>query len=439
MRDAVHVALHVAPLQRQQLAQTTASRQCRNQQAAQVRRRDFHQPLFFPRLQAPGAHGFGRAVEPHDVHAVALERCVVSVALRNRPVEQMAHACLEPIEADLAAFGAATGEGGARQQVRWHVTLLGPQHRDLSRSSKRGVHRIEARAEHGVEISSRDGPERHRAECRAGASGHVDGGLQQQPHMDLELAHRMRLACVAPRVVAQGAIRDVCQGGLSSRQHADRQRRTRASAHVRSNAIGQGLCLGARHDVADRPIRDAMKTHAVAHSPTRDVLAVTEGEVPWMRALRPQSGRTAAPLREPVLASHRFSQKCAGARPKSSTFMKPVVLRCREVAVKPRVDPLALEPQRPTAAHAHVAKPGALDCATNGRFRDARMDRGVAAGPPPAWCRYRHSWLPGTSSQGHPWVHGQRPVASSSAHRPEARCDRRGTARGSVAESCALY
>ena len=250
----------------------------------------------------------------------------------------------------MPALGAATGERGGLQQVRRYVALLGPQRRDLACRGKRRVHGIEARTEHGVEIGSRHGSEGHRAECPARASGRVDGRLQQQPHMDLELAHRVRLARVTTRVVAQVAIRDVCQGGLGERLRADPRERPRARAHVRPDAIGERLCLAARHHIAGRPIGEAMKAHAVAHLPTRGVLAVAEREVPRVGALRPLSWRTTASLGEPVLTSHGCTQKCAGGRTQvknvHDTRCAPMSGGCRQ-ATRPTHSRLNRSARRP--------------------------------------------------------------------------------------------
>src|SRR5690606_37786329 len=74
-----------------------------------------------------GAHGFCRAVQTQDVHALPLERRVVAITLRDGPVEEVPNAGLEPVQSDMAAFGAPRRKGGSPPQSCRHGLLSSEQ------------------------------------------------------------------------------------------------------------------------------------------------------------------------------------------------------------------------------------------------------------------------------------------------------------------------
>ena len=95
--------------------------------------------LLFARLQAAGANCLGCPVEPDHVDAVPFEWRVVSVPLRDGPVEEMADPCLESIQRDVSALGAPAGECGRPAQLRGHGFPSFEQFRDLARRLPGGL------------------------------------------------------------------------------------------------------------------------------------------------------------------------------------------------------------------------------------------------------------------------------------------------------------
>jgi hypothetical protein len=75
-----------------------------------VRRPCSDQPLFFAGTQSPGADRLRRGVEPDHVDAMTLERRVVSVAVRDGPIEEVSDARFESIQGHVAALGAPASE-----------------------------------------------------------------------------------------------------------------------------------------------------------------------------------------------------------------------------------------------------------------------------------------------------------------------------------------
>jgi hypothetical protein len=109
---AAVVDLDVPPLQGQELTHATTCRKGPDDQRSQMGGRRRNEPFFLTWLKAPGAHCLCRPVESDDIDAMSLERRVVSVALRDGPVEELSRPCLESIQRNVPAFRAPTRRRG---------------------------------------------------------------------------------------------------------------------------------------------------------------------------------------------------------------------------------------------------------------------------------------------------------------------------------------
>ena len=104
------------PLQREELAEPASSRKCGDYERPQVITRRRQQPLLLVCWQPTGALGLRTAVQANHVHAMPLARRVVTIALSDGPVEEVAHARFETVQRDQATLAAPPARNAARRR-----------------------------------------------------------------------------------------------------------------------------------------------------------------------------------------------------------------------------------------------------------------------------------------------------------------------------------